>query len=557
MRKFKFQMVLDYESIHGKPPPKNRLELIDGLNLRSLLIELAGINYRLKPKDKFHIDVSFEKQIELLSYYTKDVSHYFNSPHIPNRESFNKENYPIIFNRYASLLAIEEILSIPNVDLLLEEPTSKPVDYLKFIDYYLAINYEITLINQEESDESKITLETLNPKSLPLNEAMIFTDQIFTPYRGLKLFDYLLSESNYRNELLDYFKVYYKVEPTYFLFRILGFVAYDEKENIDFHFIFNIPDLDIPFFNSLSGKYSGYPVNKLMSIKKYPFIKVGKNKFILADLSLLIEKVFNQLTNDLWFDYLSQIKIDNGKSKYKYETYRGEIGYFYENYLKNLLTDSLGNYKYFKIALFDDLKLKTRDNREFTDIYIRYLKNVFIGEVKSGIISDEDKLGGDIISLYKNDRDSFFKRFGLNQLVNAISTLKSVVHEFDGKFELNQTKKIFPAIIVADKVFQTPLMAHIFNNKFQEMCKNIVDKKLQIMPLTLIHINDFERLQDSYSKNPMDFWKLIELNFKGEKVIPPFHQTINNNWAGREYPKKIIEELMDLVKEHNPEGYDK
>jgi len=555
MSKIKFQKVLDYESIFGELPPINRLELLKGINLMSIIVELARINYRLKPKDKVHQDITFKKQIELIQYYTKDFRKYFDSPHIPLKYLFNKKDYPIIFNRYACLLGIEEILSIPNIDLFIKQDPNEKIDYEIFLKYYLAINTQITQIRRE--DDFEATLENLNPKSIPLNESMIYTDPIFTAIRGIKFIKWILSKQEYSALFKEYFELTYNTEPLFLIYKVFGLLIYDSKENIDFHFIINSAEKDVLLFNSISKRIKIENPEKLLSIKKNPLIRFDNNKFLITDLSFLIEKISNQMAYDFWYDYLSKQVEESGKTAFRYETYRGDIGLFYEGYISTIIEQSFSNFKYFKVVKFNELKLNTVDDKELTDIYIRYSNKVFLCEVKSGMLSDDAKLGGDVASLYNQNKNKFFSRFGLDQLVNAIKALKEHVISFDPKFPIGKTHKIYPALLVADKVFQTPFMAQVFNTKFKLMCYEITDKKIQIQPLTIIHITDFERMQDSFSKNPMELWTLLENNFKGQAIIPPLYLTVNNNTQGREYPNSIIDEFIELIKLCNPEGDDK
>jgi len=73
------------------------------------------------------------------------------------------------------------------------------------------------------------------------------------------------------------------------------------------------------------------------------------------------------------------------------------------------------------------------DEIEITDIYIRFNNKIFLAEVKSTGLYDEEN-SGDINALYKNNRDTFFKSFGVNQILNSIATLKDRIKIVDPRF---------------------------------------------------------------------------------------------------------------------------
>src|SRR5690606_15616172 len=98
------------------------------------------------------------------------------------------------------------------------------------------------------------------------------------------------------------------------------------------------------------------------------------------------------------------------------QQYRGEFGYFFENYLSHILKKSFENYKYSTLMLFDQLNINTpKGNIEIADVYFRYGNKIILGQVKSGSIYDTEKYGGNVERLYKDDRNAFFENFGVNQ----------------------------------------------------------------------------------------------------------------------------------------------
>ena len=182
--------------------------------------------------------------------------------------------------------------------------------------------------------------------------------------------------------------------------------------------------------------------------------------------------------------------------------------------------------KYVRVLSFDDLIVKSKNgNIEITDFYVRSSNNILLGEIKSGLIYDRQKYSGDLLTLYKNDRNSFFDNFGVNQIVKSVEILTKHIKDVDPSYSISQNYQVYPCIIVNDTALQTPFMADVFNKRFKELMANIGVHKLNIKPLTVIHISDLERLEDYLNVNPKEFWNLLELNFSDRKFVPPFYST--------------------------------
>ena len=553
----KAQLILDYKLYFGVEPPEDRISLIKHISKRSILYEIAALNYRLKPKDKVHIDNSFETQVKELKYFTQTQELFIKYSSVAEKYTKSKDDYPNIFNRQACLFAIEEIINSEEMQDIEDFVMARIEVWEAIVKYFLAVNYAITQI-KEEKDDKTTSFESLNPKLLPLNELSIETDQIFTPFRGYWLIDYFLNRPDFSAEVKNYFQETYGIEPQHFIFHLMSMYMANSSEKPEFNFFYLVQDGHEDLFERLSKRISNKETYKLISIRKSPFINVGERKYLIADNSLLIEKAYSQFLNDFWFDWIKPIKSENGKAKFNIQQYRSEFGYFFENYLSQILTKSFENYKYSTLLMFDQLKINTpKGNIEISDIYFRYGNKILLGQVKSGSIYDTEKYGGNIEQLYKNDRNAFFKNFGVNQVVEAITTMDEHVQKIDSKFPKGHSYEVYPCIIVNDKCFQTPLMPDTFNKRFKELIADFAIKKVRVNPLTLIHINDLERLEDSLNKNPKEIWELLKYNHRDKRFAPPFYNTINRKWAGRQYPPRIIELFKSLILKYNPDGAEK
>jgi hypothetical protein len=177
---------------------------------------------------------------------------------------------------------------------------------------------------------------------------------------------------------------------------------------------------------------------------------------------------------------------------------------------------------------------------------------MMVGQVKSGAIYDKEKYGGDVEALYRNNREEFFKNFGIDQLIESFKRLAAYGNTVDPKFPLGHTCEIFPCIIVNDRAFQTPFMADTFNKRFNEIKNQFAVRKVTIHPITIMHISDWEWMEEYLATQPGKIWDLLYTNFKGKRFIPPFYATINGESIGLVFPKKIQNAFSDLVKKYGP-----
>src|SRR5699024_1526849 len=288
-------------------------------------------------------------------------------------------------------------------------------------------------------------------------------------------------------------------------------------------------------------------IPKLLSIRKFPFYKSMEKNYILLDNILLLEKLYNQLINDFWFDYLKHIKKEDGTKLFDIKKYKSIICYFFENYIRKIIDYSFNKAKYYSILQFEELKTKFQGNLiEIADLYIRYNSKILIGQVKSTTLYDNEKYAGNINQFYKNDRNKFFASFGVGQLVNSIKMLNDAMPNLDKKFPQNKSLKIFPTIIFNEKALQTPLMGKIFQDRFAELLKDFKSNKIHIYPLSLIHVSDLESLQDYLFDNHNEIWDLLRFHCREPKFMPPFFNSINRKDIRPNYKrtKTLYENLI-------------
>lgn len=526
------------------------MDIIKDVPTEALLFELTALNYRLKPKNEVHINDSLQFQIDELQYFTKTKELLFQYSKVAEKYTKSEKDYPLIFTRPSCLYGIEEILNL-NFESNVPNSAFGTVDHWESIlKYLLAINEVITQI-KEEDDENAINFEILNPKFIPLNELFIEVDPVFTPYRGYWLLKYFQNHKDYSQALKNFFSKQYSVEPDEFILHILSIYLSNDNENPQHNFFYYLNNVDDGFFSNLSLRIKNTETFKLLNIRKNPFIQLEPKKFLLTDNTFLLEKSYFQFINDFWFDELKSFKDEKGINIFNIHKYRSDFGYFFESYIGTILKNIFQNYKHSKLILFDDLKINTKFGEiEIADVYFRYNNKVLVGQVKSGNIYDTEKYGGDVINLYKNGREAFFKNFGVNQIVDSIKNIDEFILYVDQKYPKGHQLKFYPCIIVNDKALQTPLMADVFNKRFKELLPDIGINKLLIKPLSIIHVSDLEKLEESLHENPIEFWNYFDDNHRDKQYIPPFYISVYRKWKNRKYPNRIIELYKQLINKY-------
>lgn len=536
--------IIGYRDIFEQEPPEDRLSLIKHLSKDIIILELAGLNYRLAGGIKKAIDTEFDTQKNELFYFCGEIPA-LNDKYASKLNSISKGQKSYVFTRQACLFGMEEVIQ-SNISII-EDFKMGPVDtWESLLQYILCVNNEITKVQPTMADEP-INFETLSPKLLPLSELLLIHDPFYVLHRGLLLMEYLSNNNDTRELINEYFQEKYNITYDHFVFELHRMWMANKIERKDLRFYYIVPEDDKykSLFDVLSDKYSNDQYIKLLNIRKNPFLKREKNHYILTDQSILLDKSYYQFINDFWFDKVNTAKKTNGKP-FKMQDYKSIIGYFFESYVNSKVRFSFAHAKDFIIKTFEELKVKGKLESEIGDIYIRHEAKIILGEVKSTSIYDNEKYGGNVDALYKNDREAFFKVFGIDQLVNNLLNLEENIKSIDPNLKHIKKIRIWPVIVFNERVFQTPMMAQIFNKRFKEVLIQHPNKNIYIYPLTLIHISDLETMESVLNKNPNKIWDLLSSNFKQKiNFIPPFYITLNRQNVKANY-QRIKEKLMPL-----------
>ncbi len=553
------KLILEYKHFFNSEPPENRLDLIKHIPKLQLLYEIAGLNYRLKPYNQLKYDLSLETQANELEYFCpidKDLHRHY--VQIASGYTKSKDDYPLIFNRAGNLFALEEILN--SEDFLEEENFDmKRVEVWDGIfKYLLAVNSEVVKVKVLPPKET--TIENISASAIALNELMIEDNPFYIPFKGIRLIEYLSNHPVYGAELNKYFNDTLKIDKDEFIYNLLSLAMGNGHEQSFTEFVYNTakPDEFLDYLSS--NQFKNKDFIKLLTVKKTPFFKESDKRYIVLDINFLITKSYSFFINDFWFDYLKPQKDEKGNEKFSIKHYRAAIGLYFEEYVREIFENSFSHLKHPRPLLFDDLKIDIPAGQiEVADIYIRQNKKILVGQVKSSSIYDNEKYSGEINTLYRNDREQFFKDFGVNQTYNSIKTILTNSNAFDSKLQAGKKLEFYPIIVVNDKVFQTPLIPNLLYRRFKELLENDDFAPHKIHPLVVMHISDWEYLENVLAKKEKQIWDILKSHYKkiDETLMPPFIHTADRFIKPGAITDRSMAAMEGIIKKYSKKDSEK
>ena len=205
---------------------------------------------------------------------------------------------------------------------------------------------------------------------------------------------------------------------------------------------------------------------------------------------------------------------------------------------------------------------------ECTDIAVCSGDTLILLECKAPLLSAEVKFSGDFGKLRQElkaklvetkTKQGKTKIKGVVQLWDAIRTLgdknKKKRRTVEG-IDISKVKKIYPVLVLSDRVFSSPCMNWFLNSEFQRVVKhNALKKPLEIMPLTVLTIDHLEQLEPCLSDTPfymhLDRWlKLFNQSNKhgfGEYSYSLHEHTPRENRFMRQQFDRIKDEAYEYL----------
>ena len=278
--------------------------------------------------------------------------------------------------------------------------------------------------------------------------------------------------------------------------------------------------------------------NEFLLLRKYPLMKIAENRIVCIDIGFLLEKLE---TGIFWIirDQLESEEAGKGK---EIIALRGQV---FEDYAASIIKRALSDTAACTERYIISPKYDHKEQAECTDIAVLSNDTLILLECKAPLLSAKTKFSGDFCNLYDGIKCNAIK--GVEQLWTAIQTLghtdatqRRRVEEID----IPQVRKIYPVLVLSDRMFSFPFMNRFLDSEFQRLVTyNDLQEHLEIMPLTVLTIENLESLEPYLSDTPfhahLDDW------------ITQFY-SINTSFPFNEYLRRLGEREMrhNIYMEH-------
>ena len=239
--------------------------------------------------------------------------------------------------------------------------------------------------------------------------------------------------------------------------------------------------------------------NEFRLWRKYPLIKISENQIMCIDIGFLSEKLE---TGVFWIirDQLEKEKTGKG------EEIIGLRGQVFEDYAASIIKRGIDAQTSSSMErCIIRPKYIQKGQAECTDIVVCGSETLILLECKAPLLSAQTKFSGDFRKFYNGIKPNAIK--GIEQLWNAIQSLghtnkkkRRKVKEID----ISKVKKIYPVLVLPDRTFSLLWMNWFLDSEFQRLVKrNALKKHLEIMPLTVLTIDNLESLEPYLSDTPL------------------------------------------------------
>ena len=280
--------------------------------------------------------------------------------------------------------------------------------------------------------------------------------------------------------------------------------------------------------------------------RRYPLLKINESRTICVDFSFLLDKLRN---GAFW---VVRDHLKDRKEKGIFDRLWGDA---FEDYAASIIKRGINNQN---LSRRDRLIIRPEyDHKrqvECSDAVVCYDDTLILLECKASILSAHAKFSGDFETFSKNIKPV---KKGIEQLWNAIQRLGSrcqsqrrVVKGVD----ISKIKKIYPVLVLSDRVCSALLMNRFLNSEFESLRQNeSIMKHLKVMPLTVLTITDLESLEpymsDKLFHTHLDKWlkRFQDQDAQGfslylydlMKTDPRQHSFMNQEFA------RITSEILD------------
>jgi hypothetical protein len=556
---------LEFEDVFPEEKKLDTLEYLSKVSKETLLKSIGFFNTREVP----NFDNFFSNHEIATDIYERVVNY---------SKKNNVKNKPETVSRQASLKLAELILS--NKEELLDENENSSIDddEINLFKAFLVVNRELNK-NQELGNTSDSNFEKLVDYSIifnfPISDLAIFDNDdleflklIYTTLVKVEqLFEFLKSKAEYstlKNHLIKSFNTTNQEDFFKEMKYLFGKLLELKTSN---NYIFEVQDAKSELFITSMISDDIVTDEDFTYIKIHPLYEIEKHTYSIVNYFYVVDKFYRSSKFKLKEIYESDSTLKSTYGNF-FNFFNKE---FSENYLMKNILDDIFNKKYFIKKPETEKELPGEP-----DYYLRYNNNVFIFENKDVLIAKAIKASADIEQINEVLKTKFLidgkKKVGIGQLINTTEEILEKKFRFDSYVNSKNNLKIYPILLVHDRIFLTLGINYRLNSWYLENLEKRLGDNYDlsnIKSLTVIDIdtlilwspylkekdNRFKEILDKHLKklntkfkiNTSDYeYGLVLANNRLTEIITP----ITHREIPYQLPTKLfIDKFRDVLKE--------
>lgn len=508
---------LEFENVFPEEEKQNAYFYLSKVSKETLLKSIGFFNTNNLPNfDNFFSNPEIAKDIydRVVDYSKKN----------------GIKNKPETVSKHASLKLSELILS--NRKGLLEENENSSIDEdeINLFKAFLVVNEEINK-NQNLESTSDSNFEKLVDFSVifnfPLSDLAIFENDdlefLKLIYTTLVKVEFLFKFLNSKPELDDLKKhliASFNTDNEEDFFREMKYLfgkLLDLKTSNNY--IFKVEDEKSENFLTSLTSDDIFTDEDFTYLKINPLYKINEHTYSIVNYFYVIDKFYRSSKFKIKEIYESDSSL---KSKYGdfFSFFNKE---FSENFLMKKILDEIFNKPY--------LIKKPESNAELSgepDYYLRHNNNIFVFENKDVLIARDVKASADIEKINEVLKTKFLEdenhKVGIGQLINSIEEILEKKFRFDSYVNSKNNLKIYPVLLVHDRIFQTLGINYRLNSWYLKSLEERLGDKFNLSNIRSLTVIDIDTIilwspylkdKDKRFKNIIDsHLKKLNLKFK-------------------------------------------
>ena len=294
--------------------------------------------------------------------------------------------------------------------------------------------------------------------------------------------------------------------------------------------------------------------NEFRLWRKYPLVKITDKQIVCVDIGFLMDK----LDTGLFWILRDRLKSENKGKENEIFRFRGTV---FEDYAASIIKRGIDSQipSRRETCIVKPVYNQKEDN-ECSDIAVCGDETLILLECKAHYLSAKAKFSHDLSDLQNVIKSKIIAPRGKNQLWDAIRSLahadKTKRREVKG-INICRVKKIFPVLVLSDRIFSLPFMNGYFDSEFRRFVRyKDLRNDLEITRLTVLTIDNLEDLEPYLCDSPLyvhlDKWLQV---FDRNKSYP-FSQYLLSLGQKRKTPyveqefKQIHSSIMEFFSAH-------